>query len=638
MNFLTATVEITVDDRPVKVKLSEIKKAFSQTVDGSENLSRRMSSSFITAVAKMVAAYISFTAMVRATKWGISQAMQAEDAIFALTAALKSTGEYSRDTMTKLGEFASAMQEVTVYSNNQVLAMMQTAKTLGVNANQLKLATQWTIALSDALGMGTESASRYVALALKGEYTMLRRYIPALREAKTTTESFQILQEFMNRAFEVSTTRAQTTSGALKQMRNALGEVGEAIGYAILPALKSVAVGIRDWAIRNRDTIAYWANVVMAYVTYVKDVFVDWLKFMQKDFSGGIKIAFAVTWELAKGFVDGFVVIIAEGASLAANAFIEKFGVKVAQSLATLAQKTKYFMPLPALAEIVAAKKLMEVAVTPPAARPPVGPQLKVIAKETADNINTIMKNANINISDDSKRLQDKLLELERYKVEGFALMEQEMAAKSTDLTSETSTKIKKINDSLIQEVKNSQKILVEEELKERWESLAKSIEGSISSAFERLIFEGETLKDFMKNLAAAIIQDFIRIQFIRPVAEQLGGMMVGVMKRVTPSVLVPTAHEGWDVGEYTAKRRLVPAYAFASAKRYDWLRPGEEAVIAERGERITRGGSLPVTVNFNLSAVDAQGSLNFIAKNRRQIANAVSAAARSNSPFRRSR
>lgn len=633
MNFLTASVEITVDDKPVKVKLSEIKRAFSQTASESESVFKKAFASIQSA----------FSSMVHYAKWGgvaiagalalaTREAMKQENAMFALMGALKASGEYNRETVSRLNEFANAMQEVTTYADEEVLAIMQTASVLGVQSNQLRLAAKWTIALSDAVGMGTETASRLVAMALKGEYTMLRRYIPALREARTTTESFQTVQEFMNRAFEVSTTKAQTTSGALKQMRNALSEVGEAIGYAILPTLKSVAEGIRDWAMRNRETIAYWANLVMAYVTFAKDVFIDFAKYLITDWQAGWRLASDITITILRGLGESLSIVLSNAAVRAADQFMKIMEDRLWKPLRVL----KY---IPA---VYVGAKWVEFARPKPEELAPIGPQVSKIAQQTTDEIKTIVDKSNLDIKNSTNRLKDRLLEIEQYKVEGFSKMEQDMADKSVNLASETSAKIKEINDSLVQEVKNAQQNLIERELKERWKSFTESMQNSLSSAFERLIFEGESFKDFMKNLTVAILQDFIRIQFIRPAAEQLGTMLagfgakIGMMTLGIPPVPAGEAHSGLNVGEYTANRRLVPAHLFAGANRYGWLRPGEEAIIADKGERISRGAS-PVNVSINLQAIDTQSGIQFLSRHERLLANIIQSAMRKNHPYRRS-
>jgi len=221
---------------------------------------------------------------------------------------------------------------------------------------------------------------------------------------------------------------------------------------------------------------------------------------------------------------------------------------------------------------------------------------------------------------------------------------------------------MEKINKELLEEVAAAHKNLITKILRDRWDQFAKSMEDSIGSAFERLIFEGQSFKAAMIDMANAIAREFIKIQFIQPTAQWLAKATTGWLEKLiplatsavagtgggwgtsfggtTPMTGIPAGmmHTGGIVGGLS-NHRYVPQYLFENAPRYGWLRPGEEAIIADKGERISREGErdrAPVVVNLNVHAIDTQSGIQFIMKNQNIIAAAFGKAMRGNNPVRR--
>ncbi len=174
-------------------------------------------------------------------------AMKQEDALFLLEAALRATGEYSFGTMKKYEAFAASIQQATVYGDEEVLALMQLMKSLGVTSNALEQATKMAIGLAAATGRDVTSMSMYIALAKQGEFTMLRRYIPALRSTTDATEQLRIITEFAARGFKIAEAQAETASGSFAQMGNAVSDLAEIIGGPLADAMAENARGMTKY-------------------------------------------------------------------------------------------------------------------------------------------------------------------------------------------------------------------------------------------------------------------------------------------------------------------------------------------------------------------------------------------------------
>lgn len=270
MNFLTAEVSVGVDSSKVPAQLDKVKSEVSKTTDNINKNVNRMGESY-----KAV-----WSGVVRYTKWAAAaivgamtlttmQAMKQEDAVFLLGASLKAVGDYTEDTVDKFKKFASSIQEVTTYGDEEVLALMQLQKSLGVSTERLEDATKMTIGLAAATGRDAQSMAMYVAMAEQGEYTMLRRYIPALRKAGDETARMKALTDFVNNGLKIAQARAETASGSWRQMKNALSDVAEEIGFSLLPAVDRAADSMKAWLIENRKDIRAWSDDVVYSISHV---------------------------------------------------------------------------------------------------------------------------------------------------------------------------------------------------------------------------------------------------------------------------------------------------------------------------------------------------------------------------------
>ena len=153
-----------------------------------------------------------------------------EKAEITLAAALKASGEYTDTLNKRYQEFASSIQKVTTYGDEQVLGLMALIKNLGVSTDKVEEATKMAIGLATATNRDVQSMAQYVALAMQGEFTMLRRYIPALRATSDATEQLKIVTEFAARGFKVAEETTTSYSDSLTQLRNLWSDLKEKLG------------------------------------------------------------------------------------------------------------------------------------------------------------------------------------------------------------------------------------------------------------------------------------------------------------------------------------------------------------------------------------------------------------------------
>ncbi len=222
---------------------------------------RRMTMSSLRVMGRAVK--IATVAMAGASIYATYAAMKQEVAEKRLAGALRMAGEYTQEAMQGLKDYAVSLQRVTTYGDESTLGLMQLAKSLGVSKGGLKDAAKMAIGLASALGRDAKSMMQYIALAKQGEFTMLRRYIPALRKTTDLTEQLAIVTAVANKGFGVEMAWAlKSGSGALAQTKNAVGDVAEKFGKAFLPIIKETRTAMLNWIDKNEDGIQGWARTV----------------------------------------------------------------------------------------------------------------------------------------------------------------------------------------------------------------------------------------------------------------------------------------------------------------------------------------------------------------------------------------
>jgi len=621
MNFLSAEVEIKVDDSKLSSQLARAKSMVVKTVSKIGSSFKKMAMSFKAA----------FDKMVRYAKWGAlaiagaftlvtRAAMKQEDAVFLLSAALRISGEYTKELETRFRAFAASIQQATIYGDEEVLALMQLQKSLGVTSDKLEEAAKMSIGLATATGRDVKSMAMYIALAQQGEFTMLRRYIPALRSTTDKTEQLRIITEFAAKGFALAEERAKTTSGVLRQMWNAIGDVAEVIGGAFLPGIRDTAKAMKEWAERNQERIRRWAETAAAYIGFAKDVFVDFIKYLNKDWKAGINVAFKVVLELAKGFINSLVVIVKEGAALAGRAFADSFARTVAKGIAGVIQKIDMLVmgeKYGEWARKTGAIKPEHFKAKPVGAAPGMSRELKQISEATMRNVKSIMKEGGVSISESTNKLKNRLEEIKT----GFEEIK--------TVTEEMQEPMKK---ALVEPVENHSFALDEAKKKmKEWASSAKDIWNRIAEASTRAL---DGMSDTLANLVVKGKADFnalaesIMMDMARITAK---GLMARTLGAFLPSLFGAASGAGAGMG-------TAPTLQHGGEVKKTGLAVVHEGerFSGTEGEVETRRSS--VTFNMNVSAIDAAGTYQFLDRNKKTIATMLQTTMDGNHPLRRNK
>lgn len=193
-----------------------------------------------------------------------------EDAERAVAAALRATGQEVDNNLVKLKEQAAAMQKVTRIGDETSLALAAVAIGYGVNADKADDAVKAALGLATKLGKDLNPQMlQYVVLAQQGEFTMLQRYIPALRKTEDAAEKFAIIQKFVAEGYQQAIELGDTQAGKLAKLRNAYGDVLEQIGRILTTSEQGGT--LLDWLVEKLAGFTSYLQTIPGIFDSIKD-------------------------------------------------------------------------------------------------------------------------------------------------------------------------------------------------------------------------------------------------------------------------------------------------------------------------------------------------------------------------------
>jgi hypothetical protein len=167
-----------------------------------------------------------------------------EQAEAALAQAMRSSGQYTEESFQAMKAYASELQRVTTFGDEATLGVMAQMTAMGLSTAQTREAVVQAQNLATVMGTDLKSASRIMVDALEGNGNQLKRYLKGVDEAVLASgDMVAILREMEKAIGGQARAMAQTASGQITQFQNAVGdmkeEVGRAVVSAILPFVKA---------------------------------------------------------------------------------------------------------------------------------------------------------------------------------------------------------------------------------------------------------------------------------------------------------------------------------------------------------------------------------------------------------------
>ena len=228
----------------IKVSSQGAKKA-KKEIQGVSNGLRSMAKS----AAAAAGAYFGARALLGAVKSSIDLFAKQELAEKKLEAALGKTSQ-------ALLNQAKAIQETTMFGDEQVIEAQALIGSFVQEEEAIMAATKATLDLAAAKGMELTVAADLVSKTLGSSTNALSRYGIEVTGAVGSTERLESLTGNLANVFGgQATEQAQTLTGQMEQMKNALGDAGETIGEILVPFVTDLSKKLKTGAERVQTFI-----------------------------------------------------------------------------------------------------------------------------------------------------------------------------------------------------------------------------------------------------------------------------------------------------------------------------------------------------------------------------------------------
>ena len=216
-------------------------KQLDGSIDKLEKTTKKSAGGFKELALKIGVGIVAFRGAVRAVRGLIDFTGDAvelagiqEQAEVDMTAALEVTGREVAANAEHFKEYASQLQEATVYGDEQILAaqalMIQLTK---LDREGLDAATKGAIGLASVYKTDLKAATTLVGKALAGSYGALSRYGIMVKTTMTDEEKRISILDQLGVMYQRAEAETDTYAGSMKQLSNVAGDFKEVIGEAV---------------------------------------------------------------------------------------------------------------------------------------------------------------------------------------------------------------------------------------------------------------------------------------------------------------------------------------------------------------------------------------------------------------------
>jgi len=189
-----------------------------------------------------------FRPLINLTKESISSAIEQEQATMRLSAAFVATGKGSRQTVADIEAYASSLQGLTGYQDEEITAAAAMLANMKLSASQVKQSLPLVLDMTAALKAGGDAnasltgTAKILGRALQGNASMLERMGVHLSEtSKKTKDLNSIFSDIQSSVGGAAQTMATTFKGQFDIMNASLDDFKESLGNIVIKSPMVVA-------------------------------------------------------------------------------------------------------------------------------------------------------------------------------------------------------------------------------------------------------------------------------------------------------------------------------------------------------------------------------------------------------------
>jgi len=170
-----------------------------------------------------------------------------ELALNTLNQSMVNAGIYTEDLSKKYQAQASALQKLTTFGDEQILAAQAALQAQIGHREVTEDLTRATLDLAQAQGMDLKSAADLVGKSIGSSTNALARYGIEINSAASTSERMSQIISGLNSKFGGQAEAAAQGLGSIKQLQNAFSDVLEVVGEKLAPAIGAGAKVLTNW-------------------------------------------------------------------------------------------------------------------------------------------------------------------------------------------------------------------------------------------------------------------------------------------------------------------------------------------------------------------------------------------------------
>ena len=266
-------IEIVVDKKTGALKVAgQEMKALGDKAQTAAIKTKQATSS-LSSLTQSLGGFIAGAAVIGFFKQSISAAIQQEDAVNKLNAALKIQGNFTNEASQELQNYASELQKTTRFGDETIIKGQALLASFGLQGEQLKRTTQAALDLATATGTDLNAAFLLLGKAAKGETGSLSRFGIILAKGIPEAEKLDAALKEINNSFGgAAQADVKTFGGALAQLQGLFGDVTEEIGKGLFPALTNLGSATKDSLPFIQNVGLAIAGVIGLAITGIKSV------------------------------------------------------------------------------------------------------------------------------------------------------------------------------------------------------------------------------------------------------------------------------------------------------------------------------------------------------------------------------
>lgn len=165
----------------------------------------------------------------------VNAAIEQENAINKLNQALKASGDFSQRGSQDLINFASSLQQISIYGDEVVIGQLAVAKSFGATNEQSKQLVQAAANLAATFGGSLDSNVEKLGKTFSGQAGRLAQYIPELKNLTEEQLKAGAAFEIVNQKFSgASANELNTYGGRVTAAKNAFSDLQEEMGRFVI--------------------------------------------------------------------------------------------------------------------------------------------------------------------------------------------------------------------------------------------------------------------------------------------------------------------------------------------------------------------------------------------------------------------